>query len=78
MRTLGAVILATVLFASSSFAATDAPLAAGKPAGVHKAQMEGSLTMWTLGLAIMAGGIAFAASGNGNTSVTTTTANTAP
>jgi hypothetical protein len=77
MRTLGAAILATVLFASSSFAA-DAPLAPGKPAGVQKAQMEGTTTMWALGLAFVAGGIALAASGNGNTSVTTTTSGTGP
>jgi hypothetical protein len=73
MRIIAAVVLATTLVASTAFAATEAPLAAGKPAGVKKAQMEGNTTLWVLGLAIVAGGAALVASDNGNTVVTTTT-----
>lgn len=78
MRTFGAALLASTLLASSAFAATDAPLAPGKPAGVKKAAMEGNAMMWGFGLAVVAGGAALAASGNGNNTVTTTTTGTNP
>jgi hypothetical protein len=80
MRTIGAVIVASSLIVSSAFAATDstAPLAPGKPAGVKQAQVEGNTLLLVLGLGVVAGGIALVASGNGNGSVTTTTAGTTP
>ena len=78
MRTIGAVLLASSLIASSAFAATDvsAPLAPGKPAGVKQAQSMDNTLLLVLGLGVVAGGIALVASGNGNTSVSTTTTGT--
>lgn len=73
MRVIGAAILASTLVISSAFAADSSLLAPGKPAGVHKAQMEGSGLMWGLGLAVIAGGAALVASGNGKSTVTATT-----
>jgi hypothetical protein len=78
MRIAGAIVLASSLVVSSSFAATNvpAPLAPGKPAGVKQAQMEGNTLLLILGVGVVAGGVALIASGNGNHSVTTTTATT--
>jgi hypothetical protein len=78
MRTIGAVLLASSLIASSAFAATDAsaPLAPGKPAGVKHAQEMDNTLLLVLGLGVVAGGIALVASGNGHSTVTTTTAST--
>jgi hypothetical protein len=84
MRTLISLALATSLLASSAFAAdTASPLAVGKPAGVHQAQMEMSTTTWALiGVGAMAAiAIGVASSSNGSPvqastplAVTTTTA----
>ena len=80
MRTIGAVLLASSLIASSAFAATDAsaPLTPGKPAGVKQAQSwHDNTLLLVLGLGVVAGGIALVASGNGHNTVTTTTTTTA-
>jgi hypothetical protein len=80
MRTIGAAILASSLVISSAFAATDsaAPLAPGKPAGVKQAQATNNTLLLVLGLGVVAGGIVLVAAGNGNGSVTHTTAGTSP
>ena len=79
MRTIGAVLLASSLIASSAFAATDAsaPLTPGKPAGVKQAQRMDNTLLLVMGLGVVAAGIALVASGNGNTTVTTATNSTA-
>jgi hypothetical protein len=79
MRTIGAVLLASSLIASSAFAATDvsAPLSPGKPAGVKQAQRMDNTLLLVMGLGVVAAGIALVASGNGNTTVTTATNSTA-
>jgi hypothetical protein len=75
MRVIVATVLATSLFVSSAFAATDsAPLAPGKPAGVKQADIEaGGVIMW-LGIAAVCAGIAVLAAGTqGNSNGTTST-----
>jgi hypothetical protein len=63
MRTFSAAILAVTLLATNAFAA---PLTAGKPAGVKKAQMENSNAILIVaGIGIVALGIGLAASSNG-------------
>lgn len=62
-------------------AETAAPLPAGKPAGVKKAQEKGNILVLGIGVAAVAAGIALVASddGDGPTTVTTTpTTGTAP
>lgn len=81
MRIFGTVFLVTTLIATSALA--DAakpagPLVPGKPAGVKQAQMEGNSVMWGLGIAIVAGGAALVASGNGKSTITTTSTATSP
>ena len=76
MRIIVAAILASSLVVSSSFAATNAPLAPGKPAGVKQAQMQGNTLMLILGAGVVAGGIALVASGGSDHVVTTTTTST--
>ena len=78
MRTIGAVLLASSLIASSAFAATDAsaPLAPGKPAGVKKAQEMDNTLLLVVGLGVVAAGVALVASGNGHSTVTATTTTT--
>jgi hypothetical protein len=72
MKTIGSAILATALFATSAFAATDsvAPtagaLAPGKPAGVQKAQGADNTIWFVLGAGVIIGGIVLAATGNNN------------
>lgn len=80
MRTIGAAILASSLIASSAFAATDAsaPLAPGKAAGVKHAQSTDNTLLLVLGLGVVAGGIALVASGNGSSTVATTTGTGTP
>lgn len=74
MRTVGAVLLASSLIASSAFAATDAsaPLTPGKPAGVKQAQAMDNTLLIVLGLGVVAGGIALVASGGGHSGVAAT------
>ncbi len=75
MRCLAAVFLSTALFASSAFAGpVEAPLSAGKPAGVKHAQAEGNTVLLVAGIAVVAGGIALVASGNGSGPAVTTSA----
>ena len=64
MRTVGSALLATTMFVTSAFAATDTvgPLAPGKPAGVQKAQAAESTTLlWVLGAGLVIGGIVLVA-----------------
>ena len=83
MRILISVALATCLVASNAFAADSAaPLAAGKPAGVHKAQTMSTTTWALIGIgALTAIAVGVASGSNGSnaptpppTAVTTTTA----
>ena len=78
MRTIGAILLASSLIASSAFGATDAsaPLAPGEPAGVKKAQIADNTLLLVVGLGVVAAGIALVASGNGKSTVNTTTTST--
>ena len=85
MRSIGAAILATTLFASSAFGAAGttsnnaAPLAPGKPAGVKQAQLTGPALMWAIGFGVIIGGAALVASGAGNGhKVSTSTNSTNP
>lgn len=83
MRILISFAMATSLAASSAFAAdTSAPLSAGKPAGVHKAQGISDTSLVLIGIgAVTAIAIGVASSSNGSPTqpanplaVTTTTA----
>lgn len=83
MRILISIAFATSLIASSAFAADNtAPLAAGKPAGVHKAQSMSNTTWALIGIgALTAIAVGVAAGSNGSNAanpppvaVTTTTA----
>ena len=66
MRILISLALATSLAASSAFAADNAgPLAAGKPAGVHKAQVIGTTGFVLLGAAALTA-IAIGVASNSN------------
>ncbi len=78
MRSMLAPVLAIALTATSAFAADDAPLPAGKPAGVQQAQMGGHGLMILLGLGFVAGGIALVMSQGKNNNPTVSTATTAP
>ncbi len=74
MRAPIAAILSLVLTGTAALAET--PLPAGKPAGLHPAQMEKPTLLIIGGVAVVAAGIALAASGgsnNNNTAVATTT-----
>lgn len=73
MRIACSAVLMATLLTSTAFAASNAPLAPGKPAGVKKAQAEGSGLMWGLGLTIVAGGAVLVGTGNGKSTVATTT-----
>jgi hypothetical protein len=77
MRRTAAAVLAVTLAATSAMA-DSAPLAAGKPAGVHEATLAGSGLLFFFGLAVVGGGIALVStqgsSGNHITATTTSTA----
>jgi len=80
MKTVYAVAAAVALLAGQALAADTAPLAAGKPAGVKKAQAEDMTALYVVGAGLAIAGIAVAAS-NGNSTVpitpqTTTTTST--
>jgi uncharacterized membrane protein YedE/YeeE len=63
MRTFGAALVASVLIATSAFAA---PLAPGKPAGVKSAQENGRNNLLLIaGVAVVGLGIGLVASGSG-------------
>ena len=71
MRTFGAAILAATFVITNAFAA---PLPEGKPAGVKKAQMEGSNALLIVtGLGLAGLGIGLASSSNGGGPVTSQT-----
>jgi hypothetical protein len=77
MRIFGAAILAASLLVTNAFAA---PLTAGKPAGVKKAQMEGNnalLIVGGIGLAGLGIGLAASTNGGGPTTITTVATGTA-
>lgn len=81
MRNFTATLLASSLFVTSAFAAPQAmaPLPAGKPAGVNSAAMLGpNFAVIMLGLGVVIGGFALAASksSGGVTSPTTTSTST--
>ena len=78
MRSPIALVLASSLFVSSAFAATDAgPLAPGKPAGVKKADIEMGGVLLAAGILGLAAGIAvLASSSQGKGPVSTTPAAT--
>ena len=78
MRRLAALSLAVSLIASNAIAAENAPLPAGKPAGVKQAALAGTPFIWVLGLAFLGAGIGLAASGNGGNTPAVTTTTTAP
>ena len=72
MRTFSAAILAASLVMTNAFAA---PLPAGKPAGVKKAQMDSPNALLIItGLGLAGLGIGLAVSNNGGGPVTSTTA----
>ncbi len=66
MRNFCAAVVAAALLTSSAFAA-DAPLAAGKPAGLRKAQGEGDNTLlFALGVGAVIAGVVLVASSGGD------------
>ena len=82
MRIIGSALVATTLFVTSAFAATDsvapqaAPaavqssagaLAPGKPAGVQKAQGIDNTIWWVLGAGVIIGGVVLIATENPTT-----------
>ena len=79
MRIIGSALVATTLFVTSAFAATDsvapqAPpaavqssagaLAPGKPAGIQKAQGADNTIWWVLGAGVSIGGVVLVATSN--------------
>ena len=69
VRKLGAVALASALLfvsGTSAFAADQAALAPGKPAGVRQAALHAPLWIWIAGIGFVALGVGLIASGNGN------------
>ncbi len=78
MRAIGSALLAMTLMVSSALADTaNAPLAAGKPAGVKQAQIEAGGVLLVAGILVVAGAIALVASttqGNGSATTTNATA----
>jgi hypothetical protein len=79
MRLFVSAVLATALFASNALAGdASISLAPGKPAGVKDAQMMDHTVVIGLGVALVAAGIAIAASSGNNHNVTSVTTTTAP
>ncbi len=76
VRAAGAIAL-TSLLASGAFAATPAPLPAGKPAGTQQAALTGPALIWVGAAAIIAVTVAIVASNNDDT-ITSTATGTAP
>ena len=80
MRRFVMILVAATLFSSSLVAAeTQAPLTAGRPAGVKQAQLEGSAVYWVLGVGAIVAVIGAAGTTNknsvnlGNVAVSTST-----
>jgi hypothetical protein len=79
MRLFISAVLATSLFASSALAGEAAgALTPGKPAGVKDAQLMDNTVVIGLGVALIAAGIAVAASSGNSHNVTTVTTSTSP
>ena len=79
MRLFVSTVLATALFASAALAGqADGTLTPGKPAGVKDAQMTSNTLIIGLGVAVVAAGIAIAASSGNSHNVAATTTGTAP
>lgn len=79
MRIFASVLVATSLFVSSAFAAsqTVSTLPAGKPAGVGQAALLGpNFGLILMGLGVVIGGVALAASSCGDCGTVTTTTST--
>jgi hypothetical protein len=77
MRLFVSAILATALFASNALAGDSTGLAPGKPAGVKDAQMMDNTVVIGLGVALVAAGIAIAASSGNDHNVTAVSTSTA-
>ena len=78
MRLFVSAVLATALFASNALAG-DVGLAPGKPAGIKDAQVIDNTVVIGLGVALVAAGIAIAASsGNNHNTAAVSTSTTAP
>lgn len=79
MRLFISAVMA-VLFASSAFAGetAGAALAPGKPAGVKSAQLMDNTVVIGLGVALVAAGIAIAASSGSSHNAATVTTSTSP
>jgi hypothetical protein len=77
MRLFVSAILATALFASNALAGDSTTLAPGKPAGVKDAQLMDNTVVIGLGVALVAAGIAIAASSGNNHNVTAVSTSTA-
>lgn len=78
MRAYAAAALALALSGSNVLADTMAPLAAGKPAGVKKASLEGNGLLLAAGVAVVIAGVVIVASNNGNSGSSTSSTGTAP
>jgi hypothetical protein len=79
MRLFVSTVLATALFASAASAGdANGALAPGKPAGVKSAQIADNTLVIGLGVAVVAAGIAIAASSGNSHNVVATTTTTAP
>jgi hypothetical protein len=78
MRIISAILLSVALSSSAVFAADSAaPLAAGKPAGVHNAQMGDNTLLIALGAGAFVAAVAVLASGSGNNNITAATTTSA-
>ncbi len=75
MRVPVAAALSIILTGSGALAAEPA-LAPGKPAGVHKAQMESSSLILVAGVAVVAAAVAIAVSGDDNNAIAPATTST--
>ena len=81
MQKLCAAALASALLfstTSAAFAADQAALAPGKPAGVKQAALHAPIWIWIAGIGFVALGIGLAVSGNGNGSSGGSTTGTHP
>lgn len=82
MRACVPMSLSLLLAASGAAFAADAPLPAGQPAGVKKAQEQANMLVLGVGVAAVAAGIALVASGDDDgppvTTTTPVTTGTAP
>jgi len=70
MRLFIAATVAASLFATNLSAAETGPLAAGKPAGVQKADAADATLWWIIGGAVFVGVVAAVASGGGSSTIT--------